>query len=273
MGIGDREAAAVGVRASCHQRGLAHELLDERRRDALGPGDHCVGVDQPQGDAGPVEIQQAPPRLGIGQRDLDCLVDPSGPRGERRLERVRPVRGQQEDQVRILVEAVHDVEQREQQRRHPVVGHPLAGDEVLVLQDTSAGWSARARVAAASMYWKAAPLSSTTVWSESRPIRYRVVSVLPVPGGPCRSRPALEVLPGDPEPLAVRGDPEYVLLDRSERRLRKDHVLAGELRSRMESERSGGLLAEWTRDEADDLVAKDVRSSDSRRISATIGAA
>ena len=63
------------------------------------------------------------------------LVDPARPRGEGRLEEVGTVGGQQEDDVGVLVESIHLVEQGEQQRRLAPVQAALLGDQVDVLDD------------------------------------------------------------------------------------------------------------------------------------------
>ena len=55
-------------------------------------------------------------RVLVGERDLDGEVDAARPLREGALERLGPVGCQQEDHVGVGVEAVHRVEQREQQR-------------------------------------------------------------------------------------------------------------------------------------------------------------
>src|SRR5919106_2289895 len=54
---------------------------------------------------------------------------------------------------------------------------------------TIAGWRLRAMAQASATSPSAAPVRITTVLPSSLEIRYEVLSVLPVPGGPCRRRP------------------------------------------------------------------------------------
>src|SRR5919106_2606936 len=54
---------------------------------------------------------------------------------------------------------------------------------------TIAGWRLRAIAQASATSASAAPVRITTVLPSSLEIRYEVLSVLPVPGGPCRRRP------------------------------------------------------------------------------------
>ena len=110
-----RRAGPRGV-----QRRLAHQLPEERRAHPLGLGDHRRAVGESQVEAAPEEFEQPGSRLRVGQRKLDGLVHPSGPGRQRRLEQVRAVRGHHEDHVRVLADAVHLVQQAEQQGGRPV---------------------------------------------------------------------------------------------------------------------------------------------------------
>jgi hypothetical protein len=60
---------------------------------------------------------------------------------------------------------------------------------------TMDGWRRRASAAAWSMKRMDRPVSKMIVLLVRRPVRYRMVCVLPVPGGPCKSRPRLRCWP------------------------------------------------------------------------------
>ena len=115
---------------------------------------------------------------------MDGLVDPAGAGGQRRLEQVSPVGGEDEGDVDVLTEAVHLVEELEQQRMSAGPEAPLVGDEVDVLHHDRRGWRTRAIEHASRIAPRASPESTTTVTPSRRPSRWRTVCVLPVPGGP-----------------------------------------------------------------------------------------
>ena len=50
-----------------------------------------------------VEPDQPSPAICVRERQFDRLVDPAGSRGERRLEKIRAVRGKHEEYVVVLV--------------------------------------------------------------------------------------------------------------------------------------------------------------------------
>src|SRR4051794_2286110 len=80
-----------GADVAVAQRRLAHQLADERAADALGPGHDLLALGLAELDPARVERDQARPRAGVGQRDLEREVHPPGPRGQRRLDEVGPV--------------------------------------------------------------------------------------------------------------------------------------------------------------------------------------
>ena len=71
------------------------------------------------------------------------------------------------------------------------------------------------------------PVSSTTVVPVSSPIRCRTVWVLPTPGRAVEQQPALEVLAGLAQPVAVAGDADDLAADVGEGVVRQDQRLAG----------------------------------------------
>jgi hypothetical protein len=79
------------------------------------------------------------PFLQVGLRDLDGQVDSAGPLGEGRLEEVGPVGGEDERDVAVAGQAVHRLQDAEQQRLRAVVHAAVHGDEVDVLEDDDRG--------------------------------------------------------------------------------------------------------------------------------------
>src|SRR5207247_401455 len=100
-----------------------------------------VGIRQLQGEAAAVKLEEPPATFRVRQRVLDRLIDASRARGERRLDVVRPVGGQQEDYLGVRLETVHLVEQLVQ--GNLVGGMPrlvaLGGNQVYVLHDHQRG--------------------------------------------------------------------------------------------------------------------------------------
>ena len=103
------ELAAV-VRSE--QRSFAQQLADERRARARGALDvRRDGRGHVQ--TATIQLEQPPPALGIGHGHLDGLIDSAGARGERGLEEVRAIRREHEQDVGVVREAVHLIQQLE----------------------------------------------------------------------------------------------------------------------------------------------------------------
>ena len=132
---------------------------------------------RPRAPTGPpaprVQGHQPPPERLVRQRELNRLVDAAGTVGQGRLQRVRPVRRQDEEHVRLFPQPVHLVEQ-------PVEHHFIAGvgarRRLRAIRSASsittrAGCSSRA----SAMYCGSTPapsaVISSVVWPASRPAR------------------------------------------------------------------------------------------------------
>jgi hypothetical protein len=118
------------------ERRPAQQLLDKGSAYALRAGDDGVRVVEPQVEAVAVEGDQAPPADRVGERYLGGLVYAPWSRGERGLEQVGAVGREHEDDVGVLGEAVHLVQELEEQRVLAQRTHaPFLGHEVHVLED------------------------------------------------------------------------------------------------------------------------------------------
>ena len=60
--------------------------------------------------AAAVQLEQSTPAVRVGQRNLDRLIDSSRTRSESRFEEIRAIRREDEQNVRIVCEAVHLVQ-------------------------------------------------------------------------------------------------------------------------------------------------------------------
>ena len=118
-----------------------------------------------------VEREQPPARVRVGQLQHHRLVDPAGSGGERRLEHLGAVGGEQEHHVGVLGEPVHLVEQLEQQRVG--AGYIPRSSAIRSTSSTTiiAGWRVRATEQAVPIRLSASPVSSTIVTSVSWPTR------------------------------------------------------------------------------------------------------
>ena len=128
-------ASAPGVRVAARRAARRSSSL---RNDAVTPSVRAMTSSRPDGvdrQRAAVELEQRAAGVRVGQFQRDRLVDPAGPRGQRGLEQVGPVGGQHEDDVGVLGEAVHLVEQLEQQRVLAGVHAAVLGDQVDVLDD------------------------------------------------------------------------------------------------------------------------------------------
>ena len=163
------------------------------------------------------------------------LVNASGPGGERGLEQISAVGGQQEDDVGILVEPVHLVEKGEEQWRLSAVVAALLGDQVDVLDDDHG----RLERAGDGTGFADAVQGLPSEFHDGRPdqltdqVAHRM--------GLAHARraveedAALEVLARGPQPRAVAGHPDDLAAQVV------DTVAAGRISS---SGRHGGAFAE-----------------------------
>ena len=176
-------------------------------------------------------------RSRVGQRQLDRQVDPAGTRRERRLERLGPVGREHEDQVGVLVEAVHRVEQLEQQRRGLVVA-PVAARSGRRPRPRSSPARASAR-GCRRCRWRRAqpPVSRITVRSGIRPGEVHDRQRLARPGRSVEQQAAAYVTAACAQPLAVSGDAGGVALDPLERPLGQHDPARGASRQRANGER------------------------------------
>ena len=168
----------------------------------------------------------------VGQRDLDGEVDPTGTLGEGPLEGLGAVGGQQEDHVGVLVEAVHGVEQREQQGRRAaaeVTVVAVLGDQVDVLEDDD-----RRLVGAGDLGRLRDVRHLGAGEQDDRGVRTRTDQVpdrvgLAGAGRAVEQDAALEVLAAPAELVAVRGELDDVAAHLGERALREDDPVGGQV--------------------------------------------
>ena len=104
----DAPVAVVGDR---HHGSTAQQLIQERCRHAGRAGQDRPVVPDVEVEVPTVELDKSPARAGVGERDLDGLVDSPRARCERRFEEVGPVGREQEHHVDVLAEAAHFVQQ------------------------------------------------------------------------------------------------------------------------------------------------------------------
>ena len=134
MNVPYRQRPTRGIRAqACRvfggiQRGPAEQLFKEGRGDPFGLADHGRGLGQVQHEVTLVELHQPAPRVRVRDRKLSRMIDPARALGQRGLEQVGAVGGEQERNIHVLAEPVHLVQQLEQQRVLAGVALPLLGD-------------------------------------------------------------------------------------------------------------------------------------------------
>jgi hypothetical protein len=131
VGVTQHRGALPGPQR--HQDRAPDQFLDEGRRDAFTARHHLVqvGVD---GHVARVDLKQAPTGLRVGTGDLDGQVDTPRAVGQRGLQDVGAVRGERERDVGVRADAVHRVQQGEQQRVPVLREVTIGGDQVDVLQ-------------------------------------------------------------------------------------------------------------------------------------------
>lgn len=112
-------------------------------RHTSGAVDDLVGPVQSHVETASVALKQRSSPVRVGQRQLDGLVDPTGSSGQGRLQHLHPVGGEQHEQIGVLVEAVHRVQQFEEQRTRAAERKlPVLGDQVDVLEHDRRGLQA-----------------------------------------------------------------------------------------------------------------------------------
>jgi hypothetical protein len=182
-----------------------------------------------------VQLDQASAAAGVRQRHLDRQVDPAGPRGERGLQQVGTVAGEQEDDVGVVAEPVHLVEQLEQQRGAAwLLAVPLLGDQVDVLENHHRRLQqpchrARPRdqpdLATGQQYHRAVAHASGQVHGREGLAGARL---------PVEEQAAAQVAARRQHPVAVRGEGDSVSLDPFEHAVGKHDVLTGDAGERVE---------------------------------------
>ena len=93
--------------------GPAQQLLQERRGNSFGPGDHGRGAGQVEYEVMLVQPHQPAASVRVGERQLGRVIDPAGALGQGGLEQVGAVGGEQERDISVLAESVHLVQQLE----------------------------------------------------------------------------------------------------------------------------------------------------------------
>jgi hypothetical protein len=183
-----------------------------------------------EGDVAGVEPEQAAAGVGVGERDLQGEVDAAGPGGKRRLDEVGPVRREDEQQVGVLLEALHLVEQFEQDAAADAVLHgALAGHQVDVLEDDGGGRELardadglldEAQTAAREQDGGAPGHRAQQVGHRQRLAGARRA---------VEQDAALEVTSGRAQPLGLAGHADRLALEALERAVGQDHRVAGDL--------------------------------------------
>src|SRR5262249_30639523 len=96
------------------ERRPSQQLLAVSRADSVCPLHYAVQVDVLELQATRIELEEAPASIRVRQRQLDGQVDAARSCGQRGLEDVRPVGCQHEDDVAVVAQAVHFVQQLEE---------------------------------------------------------------------------------------------------------------------------------------------------------------
>ena len=211
-----------------------------------------------------VELEQPPAPVGVRERKLDRLVDPPGPGGERGLEQIRAVRGQHEQDVVVLVEAVHPVEQLEQDRVRRLE-RAIHGDEVDVLEHDhrrlQRGGQVDRRADGAEalpgqQHRRAAGHLRREVHRGQRLARAR---------RPVEQQAAAQVPPARAQPLGVLGDAERLALDPLQHARREHDPVARDPRQRAHGQRRALVVVEVPRAQLEHAAAVDVALAHQRR--------
>src|SRR3954452_5343942 len=237
------------------QLGLAHELADERAADGIGAGDELLARRIVEVDALRIEVHEPRARRCVGERDLQREVDPPGACRERGLDDVGPVGRQQEQQVGVLVDALHLVEEVEQRAAGARAHRPLGRHEVDVLEDDG-GRGELARHAH-GLLDQPQPVAGQQDRRAPRHGAEEVAHRERLSGArrPVEEHAALEVAARRPQALGVARDAGRVRLEPLERALRQDHTVEGDRRQRVEAHVHRTVVALVQRD---DLAAEDV---------------
>src|SRR5439155_6250132 len=107
--------------------GAPHQFLDEGRARALrAPDDYRQELVRHLQAAG-IQLHQLGARRLVRKREFNGLVDATWSRGQRRLEFIRPVGRQNEDDVGVLAQPVHLIEQLVEEHFLARAAHVLAG--------------------------------------------------------------------------------------------------------------------------------------------------
>src|SRR5262245_6770275 len=97
------------------QSGLPYQLSNERRTDALGPADEPIEIMNSHFETSSVQLKESPPTGGVGEWDLDGLIDTARPRRKRGFQDLGTIGRQKKEDIGIVAETVHLIEQLEQQ--------------------------------------------------------------------------------------------------------------------------------------------------------------
>ena len=190
--------------------------------------DHRSGIHDAVLHGAEVEVEQTLPGLGIGEVDLDRVVDPARAGRERRLEHLEAVRRQDEEDIVSGSEAVHLIEELEQQRVRRVVVHPPGGrDEVHVLDDQHRRTQAAHHGGRLPERPDARPLEH-----DDRPIGHRRHEVpdrvrLAGAGRSVQQHAPAQMLPRGPELVGPPAGVDRLAQDRREVRRRQDQIVDG----------------------------------------------
>ncbi|HEX2126195.1 MAG TPA: hypothetical protein VHF45_06520 [Thermoleophilaceae bacterium] len=209
LGLDPLDVAGLGRQ----QRRPPQQLADERGRGAVGLVHDPGALGRAEPEALRVQVEQPPPRLGVGQRQAHRQVDAAGPRRERRLQDLGPVRSEHEDDVGVLVQPVHLVQQLEEDRVRLLELVAVERDEVHVLQHDH-----RRRERAGYRAGGADRLDAAPREQERRALRHQRGEVhhgqrLAGAGRAVQQQPAAQVAPHPPQLLGVRGEQLRVALD------------------------------------------------------------
>src|SRR5712691_1121126 len=119
---------------------FAHQFADKCRAHTFCLVNQRWQMLQAQLQTLSIQIKEPPAAIAIRKRYLDGLVNASRTSGQGWLKDIRPVRSEQEQNIGIVRQSIHLIEQFEEQRVTPgVLLRAFFCDQVNILEDNSGG--------------------------------------------------------------------------------------------------------------------------------------